>query len=92
MLFLFLTSIGALTIAKQRTQLDYDQLGLPTLLELERRLDAENECLDRELASLLIHHRRLAAGSVTIDTSMLVDSELYESFAALEEEEDNGEK
>ena len=85
MLFLFLTSIGALTVAKQRAQLDYDSLRMPSLLELERRLDAENDRLDRELASLLIHHRRLSAGSVTVDTSMLVDSELYDSFAALEE-------
>jgi len=92
MLFLFLTSIGALTVAKQRTQLDYDSLRVPSLLELERRLDAENDRLDREIASLLIHHRRLAAGSAVVDTSMIVESDLYESFAALEGEADDDEE
>lgn len=88
MLFLFLTSIGALTVVRQQAQREYDALRMPSLLELERRLDAENERLDRELAALLVRHRRLSAGSA-VDSSMLVDSDLLERFAALEEESDD---
>lgn len=87
MIFLFLTSIGALTVMKGRVQRDYETLAAPSLWTRERMLDAENERLDLELAALLLEHRRLAAGT-KIDTSMLVDADLYERFAALEGDDD----
>lgn len=88
MLFLFLTSIGALTVARQRIQYDYDVLARPNLLRMERMLDAENERLDRELTQLLIQHRRLAAGSTIDRSAPFIDADLLARFALLEEAED----
>lgn len=89
MLFLFLTSIGALTVAKQRATHDYEVLRRPTLRQIEMFLDQQNEQLDRELAELLVQHRQLSAGSV-VDKSMMLDADLYEQFARLEEEDGKG--
>lgn len=81
MLFLLLTSIGALTISKHTLQGEYDATRGPTLAQIERILDKENRKLDHELAGLLEHHRELSAGGSKVSR---VDSELEAKFAALE--------
>jgi len=84
MLFLLVTSIGALTITKNKAQEGYDEIYAPKLADIERMLDAENEKLDRELAGLLHRHRELSEGRPTRDVP-LVGLELEQAFAELEE-------
>ena len=84
MLFLLVTSIGALTITKNKAQEGYEEIHGPKLADIERMLDAENERLDRELAGLLHLHRELSAGRPTRDVP-IVDLELERAFEALEE-------
>ena len=81
MLFLLLTSIGALTISKYTLQGEYDATRGPTLAQIERALDRANDKLDHELAGMLEHHRELSAGW---SRGHRVDSEMEAKFAALE--------
>jgi len=55
-------AIGAIYIMEQKCDRDIREIYKPTLAQIERKLDAENERLDREIEKLLLEHRRLCRG------------------------------
>lgn len=54
--------MGAVCILQQRCERDIKEIRRPTLAQIERQLDAENEKLDREIEALLFEHRKLCKG------------------------------
>lgn len=62
-LFYCITAAGAVLIAKNKCDRNIREIKHPSLAEIERRLDAENEALDREIDELLLKHRNLCRGS-----------------------------
>lgn len=60
--FACLFAMGAVCILQQRCERDIKEIRRPTLAQIERQLDAENEKLDREIEALLFEHRKLCKG------------------------------
>lgn len=60
--FICTLAIGAVCILQNRCEREVRDIHRPTLRQIERRLDAENEKLDREIEALLLEHRKLCKG------------------------------
>lgn len=60
--FACLFAIGAACILQDKCEREVKHIYRPTLAQIERQLDAENERLDREIEALLYEHRKLCKG------------------------------
>ena len=87
MIALYCITVSGLLLSMQhRAQRKYDEQFKLSPSQLEKTLDAENQRLDCELASLLAEHRRLAQGSRIMPRDLLVTPELRRRFEELESE------
>lgn len=85
-----ITVSGLLLSLQHRAQRKYDEQFKLSPVQLEKKLDAENERLDCELARLLAEHRRLSQDSRVISPDLLVTPELRRRFEELEDEMKKG--
>ena len=94
MIGLYCIAAGGLLMSLQhRCQRKFDEVNQPSMQDIERQLDAENERLDAEIELLLTEHKSLSNGyQGDIPKELHVTPEMEERFLALEEEVRNGEK